>query len=46
MQDRIELIHLLLSLTPEELERAITLFESERNRRPREAASPHRPSGT
>jgi len=39
MQERKELLGLLLSLTPEELERAITLFESGRNPLPHEAVS-------
>lgn len=46
MQERIDLIVDLLSLTPEELEQAITLFESGRSQQRREAVSPHRPTGT
>lgn len=46
MQERMELLSLLLDLTPEELEQAITLFESERSRRPLEAVSLPRQSET
>ena len=46
MQEHRELLELLLSLTPEELALAITLFESERTQPLLEAASPHRPTGT
>ena len=46
MQDRTELLELLMSMTPEELERTISLFEKERTPRRSEVCQPHHPSET
>ena len=46
MRERVELIGLLLTLTPEELEQTITLFESERTQPTRAGASPHHQTET